>query len=40
MTEIVILGAGYTGMAAALGVARRTRRREDEPQNVQQLTQR
>ena len=29
MTEIVILGAGYTGMAAALGVARRTRRRED-----------
>ena len=29
MTEIVILGAGYAGLTAALGVARRTRRRDD-----------
>jgi NADH:ubiquinone reductase (H+-translocating) len=29
MNEIIVLGAGYTGMTAALGVARRTRRRDD-----------
>jgi NADH dehydrogenase FAD-containing subunit len=29
MNEIVILGAGYAGMTAALAVARRTRRRDD-----------
>ncbi|GAA3222577.1 NAD(P)/FAD-dependent oxidoreductase [Actinocorallia longicatena] len=28
MTEILVLGAGYTGMTAALGLARRTRGRE------------
>ena len=29
MNEILILGAGYTGMAAAMGLAGRVKRRDD-----------